>query len=239
MYTPNIGPGSLDAVCSEGPLSSAEGLSVYDAIRLRRDVRAEFTGEVVDDATLLRILEAAHRAPSVGNSMPWDFVVLREPGMLGKFADHVADKRQQFNDSLPADRAETFNPIKIEGIVESGTGIVVTHNQARGGTHVLGRATVPETGIYSTILAIQNLWLAATAEGVGVGWVSFYDEPFLTDLLDLPPGVKPVAWLCVGPVHEFQQVPDLERFGWRNRRPLESAIHFDRFTDRADDLTAH
>lgn len=214
---------------SEGPISESECLSVYDAIRLRRDVRAEFTGEVVDDHTLLRILEAAHRAPSVGNSMPWDFVMVRNPDTLGKFADHVAEKRREFQESLPDDRAETFNPIKIEGIVESGTGIVVTHSQSRGGTHVLGRATVPETGIYSTILAIQNLWLAATAEGVGVGWVSFYDTPFLTELLDLPADVRPVAWLCVGPVREFQTVPDLERFGWRNRRPLDAAIHWERF----------
>ncbi|WP_067818188.1 5,6-dimethylbenzimidazole synthase [Nocardia inohanensis] len=204
-------------------------MSVYDAIRLRRDVRAEFTGAVVEDATLLRILEAAHRAPSVGNSMPWDFVVLRDPAMLAKFAEHVAQKRQEFNDSLPADRAETFNPIKIEGIVESGTGIVVTHDQTRGGTHVLGRATVPETGIYSTVLAIQNLWLAATAEGIGVGWVSFYDTPYLSEMLGLPSHVKPVAWLCVGPVREFQTVPDLERFGWRDRRPLEAAIHWEQF----------
>ncbi|MEV6770439.1 5,6-dimethylbenzimidazole synthase [Nocardia sp. NPDC051030] len=219
-------------MCAEGPIDPTECLSVYDAIRLRRDVRAEFTGEVVDDTTLLRILEAAHRAPSVGNSMPWDFVVVRDPATLNKFADHVADKRREFGAALPADRADTFNPIKIEGIVESGTGIVVTHNQSRGGTHVLGRATVPETGIYSTILAIQNLWLAATAEGVGVGWVSFYDTPVLTDLLGLPDDVKPVAWLCVGPVHEFQTVPDLERFGWRTRRPLESAIHWEQFTPR-------
>ncbi len=216
-------------MCSEGPIASPECLSVYDAIRLRRDVRAEFTGAVVEDATLLRILEAAHRAPSVGNSMPWDFVVLRDPAMLAKFAEHVAQKRQEFNDSLPADRAETFNPIKIEGIVESGTGIVVTHDQTRGGTHVLGRATVPETGIYSTVLAIQNLWLAATAEGIGVGWVSFYDTPYLSEMLGLPSHVKPVAWLCVGPVREFQTVPDLERFGWRDRRPLEAAIHWEQF----------
>lgn len=199
---------------------------------MRRDVRAEFTGAVVDDAILMRILEAAHRAPSVGNSMPWDFVVLREPEKLKTFADHVAEKRRAFHDSLPEDRAETFNPIKIEGIVESGTGIVVTHDQARGGTHVLGRATVPETGIYSTILAIQNLWLAATAEGVGVGWVSFYDTPFLAELIGLPEGVRPVAWLCVGPVDEFQTIPDLERFGWRDRRPLADAIHWESFAPR-------
>ncbi|MGX1807701.1 5,6-dimethylbenzimidazole synthase [Nocardia sp. NPDC055321] len=219
-------------MCSEGPIAPVECPSVYDAIRLRRDVRAEFTGDVVDDGTLLRILDAAHRAPSVGNSMPWDFIVIRDPAMLNKFADHVADKRREFHAGLPADRADTFDPIKIEGITESGTGIVVTHNQSRGGTHVLGRASVPETGIYSTILAIQNLWLAATAENIGVGWVSFYDTPVLADLLHLPDHVKPVAWLCVGPVERFQEVPDLERFGWRTRRPLESAIHWERFTDR-------
>ncbi|MFC9998274.1 5,6-dimethylbenzimidazole synthase [Nocardia sp. NPDC127526] len=219
-------------MCSEGPISPAECPSVYDAIRLRRDVRAEFTGELVPDDTLLRILDAAHRAPSVGNSMPWDFVVVRDRAVLEKFAGHVADKRREFHDSLPADRAATFDPIKIEGITESGTGIVVTHDQARGGAHVLGRASVPETGIYSTILAIQNLWLAATAEGIGVGWVSFYDTPFLAELIGVPAEVKPVAWLCVGPVDEFQTVPDLERFGWRTRRPLEAAIHWGTYSAR-------
>lgn len=203
----------------------AEVLSVYEAIRRRRDVRAEFTGELVDDATLWRLLEAAHRAPSVGNSQPWDFVVVREPVTLRKFADHVAGKRVEFRDALPAERAATFEPIKIEGILESGTGIVVCYDHDRGGPQVLGRATVPETGIYSAVLAIQNLWLAATAEGIGVGWVSFYDPGFLADLIDLPEGVRPVAWLCVGPVHEFQRVPDLERFGWRAGRSLTDAVH--------------
>lgn len=206
---------------------------VYEVIRRRRDVRAEFSGEIVEDATLLRILDAAHRAPSVGNSQPWDFVIVRDPATLAAFAAHVADKRIEFRDALPPERARTFEPIKIEGITESGTGIVVTHADERGGPQVLGRATVPETGLYSTILAIQNLWLAATAEGVGVGWVSFYDEPFLTELLELPAGVRPVAWLCVGPVHQFQEVPDLERFGWRSRRPLDAAIHWERYRSAA------
>ncbi|WP_442941257.1 5,6-dimethylbenzimidazole synthase [Nocardia sp. NBC_00403] len=203
----------------------ADHLSVYDAIRLRRDVRAEFTGDVVDDATLWQILDAAHRAPSVGNSQPWDFVVVQDPVTLRRFADHVADKRIEFRDALPPERAAMFEPIKIEGITESGTGIVVTYDHNRGGPQVLGRATVPETGVYSAVLAIQNLWLAATAEQVGVGWVSFYDAEFLTDLVGLPDGIRPVAWLCVGPVHEFQRVPDLERFGWRTGRPLADAVH--------------
>ncbi|WP_280346480.1 5,6-dimethylbenzimidazole synthase [Nocardia neocaledoniensis] len=207
----------------------ADQLSVYDAIRLRRDVRAEFTGEPVDDETLWRILDAAHRAPSVGNSQPWDFVVVRQADTLRRFAEHVADKRVEFRDALPADRAATFDPIKIEGIVESGTGVVVTHDDRRGGPQVLGRASVPETGVYSTVLAIQNLWLAATAEGVGVGWVSFYDPDFLRALVDLPTGIEPVAWLCVGPVREFQRVPDLERFGWRSGRALAEAVHRETF----------
>ncbi|MET9213160.1 MULTISPECIES: 5,6-dimethylbenzimidazole synthase [unclassified Nocardia] len=209
----------------------ADQLSVYDAIRLRRDVRAEFTGELVDDDTLWRILDAAHRAPSVGNSQPWDFVVVRKPDTLRRFADHVADKRVEFRDALPAERAETFEPIKIDGIVESGTGVVVTHDDRRGGPQILGRATVPETGVYSTVLAIQNLWLAATAERVGVGWVSFYDPEFLRELVELPAGIKPVAWLCVGPVREFQRVPDLERFGWRSGRALAEAVHHETFGD--------
>lgn len=207
----------------------AAELSVYEAIRTRRDVRAEFTGELVDDAALWRMLEAAHRAPSVGNSQPWDFVVVRDPSTLRKFADHVADKRVEFRAGLPPERAATFEPIKIEGIVESGTGIVVSYDHGRGGPQVLGRATVPETGVYSAVLAIQNLWLAATAEGVGVGWVSFYDSEFLTDLVGLPEGIRPIAWLCVGPVHEFQQTPDLERFGWRSRRPLHDAVHHETY----------
>ncbi|MFD4352242.1 5,6-dimethylbenzimidazole synthase [Nocardia sp. NPDC058519] len=208
---------------------NADQLSVYDAIRLRRDVRAEYTGEPVDDDTLLRILDAAHRAPSVGNSQPWDFVVVRQAETLRRFAEHVADKRVEFGASLPAERAATFEPIKIDGIVESGTGIVVTHNDSRGGPQVLGRASVPETGVYSTVLAIQNLWLAATAEQVGVGWVSFYDPEFLRELVGLPVGIEPVAWLCVGPVSAFQQVPDLERFGWRTGRSLTEAVHHETF----------
>ncbi|WP_131816852.1 5,6-dimethylbenzimidazole synthase [Nocardia salmonicida] len=208
---------------------SIDQLGVYDAIRLRRDVRAEFTGEPVDDDTLLRILDAAHRAPSVGNSQPWDFVVVRRAETLRRFAEHVADKRVEFGASLPADRATTFAPIKIDGIVESGTGVVVTHDDSRGGPQVLGRASVPETGVYSTVLAIQNLWLAATAEQVGVGWVSFYEPEFLRELVGLPAQIKPVAWLCVGPVSAFQQVPDLERFGWRSGRSLTEAVHHETF----------
>ncbi|GAB3763914.1 5,6-dimethylbenzimidazole synthase [Nocardioides ginsengisegetis] len=202
---------------------------LYDVIARRRDVRAEFTGEQLDPAVLERLLGAAHAAPSVGHSQPWDFVLVRDPRTRDEFARHVAGEREVYADSLPADRRETFRPIKVEGIRESGLAVVVTYDPDRGGPHVLGRHTIADAGLYSTCLAIQNLWLAATAEGVGVGWVSFYREEFLRDLLGIPERVRPVAWLCLGPVSHLQEVPDLERHGWRERRPLAEAVHHESF----------
>lgn len=210
-------------------------MDLYEAIARRRDVRAEFTGERVDEPVLRRMLEAAHRAPSVGHSAPWDFIVVRDPALLQKMAEHVTDKRAQFADSLPADRRDTFNPIRIEGIRESGTGVVVTYKHSRGGPHVLGRHTIADTGLMSVALAIQNMWLAGVAEGVGVGWVSFYDEEVLASFVELPDDVRPVAWLCVGPVSALAAVPDLERFGWRGRRALDDAIHRDRWQPGRED----
>jgi len=202
---------------------------IYDTIRRRRDVRSEFTGEAIPAATLRRILEAAHCAPSVGLSQPWDFVVVAGAGTRRIFQEHVAAERKCFGDSLPADLATVFKSIKVEGIMESSVGIVVTYDPTRGGPHVLGRHAIDDAGLYSTCLAIQNLWLAATAEQCGVGWVSFYREAFVQQLLELPTEVRPVAWLCVGPVSRFQDTPDLERLRWQQRRPIDEAIHFERW----------
>lgn len=207
---------------------------LYDVIARRRDVRAEFTGAPVADDVLRRILDAAHRAPSVGMSQPWDFVLVRDDATRAAFRDHVTGERALFADSLPPERQATFDRIKVEGICESTLGIVVTHSQSRGGHHVLGRHAIADAGLYSTVLAIQNLWLAATAEGLGLGWVSFYREEVLRDLLGIPDDVRPVAWLCVGPVSHLETVPDLERHGWRSRRPLDDAIHTDRWEARRD-----
>jgi 5,6-dimethylbenzimidazole synthase len=201
--------------------------ALYDVIARRRDVRAEFTGEPVPDEQLLRVLDAAHRAPSVGMTQPWDFVVVRDPATRQAFRDHVATERDTFAASLPPERRQTFDKIKVEGICESSMGVVVTHSQERGGTHVLGRHAIADAGLYSTVLAIQNLWLAATAEGLGLGWVSFYREEFLRDLLEIPQSTRPIAWLCLGTVSHLETVPDLERHGWRSRRPLADAIHHD------------
>jgi 5,6-dimethylbenzimidazole synthase len=205
---------------------------LYDVVERRRDVRSEFSGEPVSEEMLIRVLGAAHAAPSVGHSQPWDFVLVRDPATLEAFADHVAGERATYAASLPADRATTFTPIKVEGVRESGLGVVVTYDPQRGGPQVLGRHAVDDAGLYSSCLAIQNLWLAATAEGLGVGWVSFYREGFLRDLLGIPATVRPVAWLCLGALTRLQQVPDLVRHGWRETRPLSAAVHYERFEVR-------
>lgn len=203
--------------------------ALYDVINRRRDTRREFTGEPLDAGVLERLLSAAHCAPSVGMSQPWDFVLVRDAEALQAFHDHVRAERDAFAADLSGERAETFARLKVEGILESGLGVVVTYDPTRGGPQVLGRHAIDDAGLYSVVCAIENLWLAATAEGVGVGWVSFYREPFLAELVGLPAGVRPVAWLCVGPVADLPDVPDLERYGWRHRSPLAGAVHEGRY----------
>ena len=205
---------------------------LYDVINRRRDTRREFTGETVAPEVLERVLSAAHAAPSVGMSQPWDFVLVRSPETLAAFRDHVQHEREVFASSLSGERAETFARIKVEGIRESGLGVVVGYDPTRGGPQVLGRHAIADAGLYSVVCAIQNLWLAATAEGLGVGWVSFYREEFLRGLVGMPAHVRPVAWLCVGPVADLPDVPDLERHGWRHRSPLATVLHEERYSPR-------
>ncbi|RKS70879.1 cob(II)yrinic acid a,c-diamide reductase [Actinomadura pelletieri DSM 43383] len=202
-------------------------MNIYDVIHRRRDVRAEFTGAPIPNDALDRVLAAAHAAPSVGLSQPWDFVLVTDPAVRRAFHAHVQTERATFAATLEGDAADRFAGIKVEGILESSLSIVVTYDPERGGPAVLGRHAIADTGLYSVCLAIQNLWLAATAERLGVGWVSFYREPFLRRLLGIPATIRPVAWLCVGPVTRHHDTPDLERHGWRRRRPLSEALHHD------------
>ncbi|MGH3439901.1 MAG: 5,6-dimethylbenzimidazole synthase [Sciscionella sp.] len=197
---------------------------LYEILRRRRDVRGQFTGEEVSEPVLRRILEAAHAAPSVGLSQPWDFVVIRDLGTRQEFHRHVQSEREVFSGSLDGEAARRFSHIKIDGVLESSLSVTVTYDPDRGSPSVLGRHAIADAGLYSVCLAIQNLWLAATAENWGVGWVSFYREQFLRQLLGIPDGIRPVAWLCLGPVTHFEQAPDLERHRWRSRRPLSEAI---------------
>jgi 5,6-dimethylbenzimidazole synthase len=202
---------------------------LYDVIQRRRDVRREFTGGPIAQDVLERILSAAHAAPSVGLTQPWDFVLVDDPDLRRQFQAHVAHEREVFSEGLSEQQAQTFSRIKVEGILEASLGVVVTYDCDRGSPAVLGRHAIADAGLYSTCLAIQNLWLAATAEGLGVGWVSFYRETFLSDLVGIPEPIRPVAWLCLGPVTHLEDVPDLERAGWRRRRPLTDALHRNRY----------
>ncbi|MDX3658471.1 5,6-dimethylbenzimidazole synthase [Streptomyces sp. ID05-26A] len=207
-------------------------MNLYDVVHRRRDTRAEFSGEEIPEDVLRRVLTAAHAAPSVGLSQPWDFVLVRDESTRRAFRDHVQAERSVFAAQLDQERAETFARIKVEGVMESTLGIVVTYDPDRGSPAVLGRHAIADAGLYSVCLAIQNLWLAATEEGLGVGWVSFYREDVLRRLLDIPTRVRPVAWLCVGPVRSLPETPDLERHGWRNRLPLDDVLHHDRYRAR-------
>jgi 5,6-dimethylbenzimidazole synthase len=206
-------------------LALVDPANLYDLIERRRDVRAEFTGAPIEDAVLRRLLAAAHAAPSVGLTQPWDFVLVRDPAVRAEFRAHVLAERELFAAGLDAERAETFSRIRIEGITSSTLGVVVTYDPDRGAPDVLGRHAFADAGVFSACLAIQNLWLAAIAEGLGLGWVSFYREPFLQQLLEIPSSIRPIAWLCLGPVSRLQSEPDLERHGWRTRRQLDDAVH--------------
>jgi 5,6-dimethylbenzimidazole synthase len=228
---PSGAPGGRSPSAPAGGSDASDDLrdALYQVLFRRRDVRGQFTGEPVEAATLWRVLEAAHAAPSVGLSQPWDFLVIDEPDVKHRFWRHVQQERERFARSLEGERAARFAGIKIDGVLESSLSVVVTYDPDRGAPGVLGRHAIDDAGLYSVCLAIQNLWLAATAEGWGVGWVSFYEEGFLTELMGLPDRIRPVAWLCVGPVSHLEEAPDLERHGWRQRRPLHDAIHRNRW----------
>ncbi len=204
----------------------------YETVHSRRDVRSGFRPDPVDDAVLARVLEAAHAAPSVGFSQPWDFLVLRDRAVRERVHAHVAAAREAYAASLPAARAAAFRDVKVEAILDTPLNIAVTCDSTRGGRHVLGRHTQPRTAPYSVVGAVQNLWLAARAEGLGVGWVSFGDERALAALLGLPPHLELVAYLCVGNVDAFPDEPELATAGWARRRPLRWAVHHDTYGHR-------
>ena len=205
------------------PDEQREGL--YRAIRERRDVRSQFLPDPIAPEVLARMLRAAHHAPSVGFMQPWDFLVIDsveiKRAVKALYDKANADAATHYVD----ERAALYRRLKLEGIVDSPINLCITCDRTRGGPHVLGRNTMLETDLFSTCLAVQNLWLAARAEGIGVGWVSIVDPAQLADTLGLPAHVQPVAYLCLGHVSEFLPRPELEIAGWRARLPLEQLLH--------------
>ena len=203
----------------------ADRETVHRVLAERRDVRRGFLDLPIADDVLTRVLESAHRAPSVGLSQPWDFVLIRDIATRRKVHDLATAQRDAFAASLPADRRSAFDGLKIEAILDTPLNIAVTCDPGRGGRHVLGRHADPRTTWFSAAIAIQNLWLAARAEGLGVGWVSFFEPGEVGAVLDLPAQVELVGYLCVGHVEEFAAAPELVRSGWAARRPLSWAVH--------------
>jgi 5,6-dimethylbenzimidazole synthase len=204
----------------------------YEVVHRRRAAEGSFTGEPIAEEVLMRILTAADAAPSVGYSKPWDFVLIRDGATRRAFSEHVQEERAAYAQTLPPDRAALFTGLTIEAITESTLSIAVTYDPLRGGPNVLGRATIDDAGLYSVCMAIENLWLAATAEDLGVTIVTFFREPVARGLLGLPDAVRPVCWLCLGPVATVADRPQLQRRGWRRNRPLREAIHHERWQPR-------
>ncbi|MCE1191102.1 MAG: 5,6-dimethylbenzimidazole synthase [Acidovorax sp.] len=215
--------------------------AVYHAIFSRRDVRGQFLPTPVPDEVLSRILTAAHHAPSVGFMQPWNFLVVRSPEtkrrVHGAFAKAHAEAAALFE----GDRRAAYQKLKLEGIVESPVGICITCDRERTGPVVVGRTHMKTMDLYSSVCAVQNLWLAARAEGLGVGWVSIFHQADLQEALSIPPRITPIAYLCVGYVSHFHARPELETAGWLPRLPMEELVYFDQWGQRDDlqPLIAH
>ncbi|MFJ3233086.1 nicotinate-nucleotide--dimethylbenzimidazole phosphoribosyltransferase [Streptomyces sp. NPDC086787] len=211
----------------------AEREAVLRVMRERRDIRNGFRDDPIPHDVLLRVLEAAHTAPSVGHSQPWDFVVIRSAETRRTMHELAMSQREAYAKSLPKGRAKQFKELKIEAILDTPVNIVVTADPTRGGRHTLGRHTQPQMAPYSAALAVENLWLAARAEGLGVGWVSFFDEREMVRALGLPEHLEVIAYLCVGYVDEFPDEPELMQAGWSKRRPLSWVVHEETYGRRA------
>lgn len=213
-----------------------EQRAVYRAIRERRDVRRGYLPEPLSEEMLHRLLQAAHDAPSVGLMQPWRFIVVRDVMVRKQVHDIFVHANQDALADYKGKQQQSYAEMKLEGILEAPQNICIVYDPQSSQGHRLGRRTMPETALYSVVCAIQNLWLAARAEGVGVGWVSILDPNLLRTALRIPPHILPVAYLCVGYVDAFAEEPDLERLGWERRAPLENVLSFD-YYDNNDSTT--
>ncbi|ARJ38626.1 5,6-dimethylbenzimidazole synthase [Sporosarcina sp. P21c] len=205
--------------------SNEERDAVYKVIYNRRDVRS-FLPTPIPEEAIHNVLKAAHQAPSVGFMQPWNFIIVSSDETKEKLA-WAADKEKRalaihYEDN--GEKETKFLGLKIQGLKEAPITICVTCDPTRGGSHVLGRNSIPETDMLSTACAIQNMWLAACAEGLAMGWVSFYKKNDVRDILNIPPHVEPVALLSIGYTEHYPTAPILETANWEKRRSLDDLI---------------
>ena len=228
---------------TNGRFSDAERKAVYRAIFERRDVRRNFMSKPIPDPVMMRLLTAAHHAGSVGFMQPWDFVVIRNRATKRAVKQLFIDTNAKASARYTGAKKTLYRRLKLEGIEEAPINLCITCSRRRGGPQVLGRSTVRATDLYSTCCAVQNLWLAARAEGIGVGWVSILDHEKLKRVIGVPQSVTVLAYLCLGYVSQFEAQPDLEVAGWRSRIPVDRLIHDEfwgnRIHDTRGDKNAH
>lgn len=216
--------------------SSQEKSGLYKAIYTRRDVRSHFDSKSIPDEILVRILNAAHHAPSVGFSQPWNFVLIRDNTTKQKVKESFEQEKARSTNDVDEQKKDKYLSLKLEGILESDVNVCITYDPTRFGPFVIGRSSIPETGIYSVCCAVQNLWLAARSEEIGVGWVSILSNDTLKETLSLPDHIIPVAYLCLGYVSEFAQKPDLETAKWLPRLELKDVVYFEKWGQTSNDL---
>jgi len=217
-------------VIERAEFEMAEREAVYRAIATRRDVRRGFIAKPLPDELIRRLLTAAHCAPSVGLMQPSRFVLIRDVATRQAVHDAFLEANEKALATYTGARREQYANLKLEGILEAPQNLCILSAPQSERGHQLGRHTMPETAVYSTVCAIQNLWLAARAEGVGVGWVSILDPSRLREILHVPGEVLPVAYLCLGYVDRFAAEPELERFGWESRIPLDDVVSYEKYT---------
>ncbi|MEP7454636.1 5,6-dimethylbenzimidazole synthase [Phyllobacterium sp. SB3] len=204
--------------------SDDERAAVYKVIYNRRDVRDQFLPKQIDDNVLMRLLDAAHHAPSVGFMQPWNFITIRDVARKKQVHQAFSKANEEAKALFEDDRQALYASLKLEGILKAPINLCITCDRTRGGKIVLGRTHNRQMDIYSTVCAVQNLWLAARAEGIGVGWVSIYHDSDMRQILGIPDHIEIVAYLCLGYVEELFDVPELEKKGWRKRIPLQNLI---------------
>lgn len=219
-----VGAGPVDLAVPAHAFSAAERQAVYRAIHERRDMR-HFSGGTVADELLQRLLSAAHHAPSVGFMQPWRFIRVRSRPLREDVHALVEQERVLTAKAL-GEREDEFMKLKVQGVLDAAEVLVVALPPGRE-QHVFGRRTLPEMDLASAACAIQNLWLAARAEGLGMGWVSMFEPQQLAALLRMPEGSKPVAVLCLGPVQAFYEQPMLQAEKWARRAPLADMVFED------------
>ena len=215
---PNVAPSAARQ------FTQSERQALYDVVFARRDVRNEFKADPIDENALRRVLQAAHAAPSVGLSTPWNYILIKDPARRAAVKQAFQRANDEARGMFPADRRADYGALKLEGIEKAPLNICVTCDRTRGGDVVLGRTHNPEMDLYSTVCSVQNLWLAARAEGIGVGWVSIYHQDDLKRLLGLPAHVAIVAYLCVGYVDALFEQPELAVRGWAKGRELTDVV---------------